>query len=156
MTLYQRIFGSGPILLLLMLALIVGAVKLQKSTDLPRLALGLPLRLGLTGVVLVIGGAVIIWSLRVLPLDRRGRELVTAGPYRYVRHPIYAAVFVSAGLAVFFITQTVLALGAMALMFLSGHVFVGQEEKFMEHRFGQAWRDYAQRTPRFLPRLIGR
>jgi protein-S-isoprenylcysteine O-methyltransferase Ste14 len=30
-----------------------------------------------------------------------------------------------------------------------------QEERDSEQRFGQVWRDYAERTPRFIPRLSG-
>jgi protein-S-isoprenylcysteine O-methyltransferase Ste14 len=29
------------------------------------------------------------------------------------------------------------------------------EERQSEQRFGQSWRDYAARTPRFIPRLGG-
>lgn len=154
MTPYQRIFGAGPTLLLLTLALLVGAIELQKLTNLPRLGLSFPIRLGLAGFVLVTGGAIIIWAFRSLTISQRGRELVTTGPYRYVRHPLYTAVFLTGGLATFLVTQTFLALIAMALMILIGHLVVGSEEKLMEQRFGPAWRDYARQTPRFFPRLM--
>lgn len=153
MTPYQRIFGAGPALLVVTATLIIGAIELQKLTQWPRLELGLWLRLGLTGLTLVIGGAVIIWSLRSLSIQQRGRELVTTGPYRYVRHPLYAAVLVAGGLAAFFLTQSFLVLMAMVLMILIGHLMVRSEEKRMEQHFGQAWREYARRTPRFFPRL---
>jgi protein-S-isoprenylcysteine O-methyltransferase Ste14 len=156
MTPYQRVFGSGPLLLLLALVLIVGAVKLQPLVNLPRLAVSLPVRLCLTAVVLASGGAVIIWCLSALSLRKRGRELVTAGPYGWVRHPLYTAVFLSSGLAGFLVTRIVLTLAAMLLMFVAGHVAVGYEESLMEQRFGQAWRDYARKTPRFFPRLSSR
>jgi protein-S-isoprenylcysteine O-methyltransferase Ste14 len=133
--------------------LIIAAVQLQESTGLPRPRLNLCLRFGLTGVVLVLSGAVIIWSLRVLPLQQRGRTLVTTGPFRYIRHPLYTAVCLAQGLTVFFIAQTYLALGAMLLMFLGGRVLVHYEEKLMEQRFGPAWQDYARQTPGFFPRL---
>jgi protein-S-isoprenylcysteine O-methyltransferase Ste14 len=29
------------------------------------------------------------------------------------------------------------------------------EEREAEREFGEAWRDYAARTPRFIPRLLG-
>jgi protein-S-isoprenylcysteine O-methyltransferase Ste14 len=61
---------------------------------------------------------------------------------------------VAGGLAAFFVTQTFLVLIAIVLMILVGYVVVGSEEKLMEQRFGQAWRDYARRTPRFFPRLV--
>ncbi|WP_240921953.1 hypothetical protein [Thermococcus sp. ES12] len=31
--------------------------------------------------------------------------------------------------------------------------FIGDEEKALEERFGDEWRQYSERTPRFLPRL---
>ena len=154
MTPYQRIFGSGPLLLLLTAIFIVTAVRMQQWVPLPQLELSPLIRLGLTGLILIIGGTIIIRSFQSLPLQARGRQLVTSGPYRYVRHPLYTAVFLSVGLSVFFITQILWALVAMGLMFLMGHLFVGYEERLMEQSFGQSWQDYARRTPRFLPRSM--
>lgn len=78
--------------------------------------------------------------------------LVTTGPYRYLRHPIYAAVcwFVWAGaLGNLSPVSTTLALlvtaGAVTRLLCEEHLLV---EKYPEYR------DYAARTPRLIPFLF--
>jgi protein-S-isoprenylcysteine O-methyltransferase Ste14 len=85
-------------------------------------------------------------------LTREDATLVTSGPYRFVRHPLYtngALAFTALSLATtswwFFAS---IALG-MALL----GVRTRQEEAHLEARFGQAWRAYANSTGRFFPRL---
>jgi protein-S-isoprenylcysteine O-methyltransferase Ste14 len=85
-------------------------------------------------------------------LTREDATLVTSGPYRFVRHPLYtngALAFTALSLATtswwFFAS---IALG-MALL----GVRTRQEEAHLEARFGQAWRAYANGTGRFFPRL---
>jgi protein-S-isoprenylcysteine O-methyltransferase Ste14 len=153
---YQRIFGSGPLLLMLALVLVIGTVRWQGAMIGPRLQWNFAVRLALAGVVFVVGIAIVVWSFQTLTLRRRGRELVTTGPYHYVRHPLYSVMFWGPHLLVFFLTGTWLALLALVLMFVAGHLLIGREEKLMELEFGEAWREYARRTPRFLPRLVVR
>ena len=101
-----------------------------------------------------------VWIFRTLGnnvtrtvVAREGATLVTTGPYRYVRHPLY--------------TNGALAFTALSLVTRSwwfvAFVLVGclllairtrQEEAHLEERFGDAWRRYAARTGRFLPRLV--
>ena len=81
-------------------------------------------------------------------------QLVTGGPYRWVRHPMYSALFL------FFVGGSLLAadlillgLTVIALVVLSRRV--PAEEAMMVERFGDAYREYAARTGRSLPRLWG-
>jgi protein-S-isoprenylcysteine O-methyltransferase Ste14 len=112
-------------------------------------------------VVLVQVGAVgvMIWARITfgvrsfhLAADPTAGGLVTSGPYRYLRHPIYAAVcwFVWAG-----------ALGnlspvslACALVVTVGAVIrLLCEERLLVERYPE-YRDYAARTPRLIPFLF--
>jgi len=102
--------------------------------------------------VLTFALAVGWWSMRALPLAERGKHLVTAGPYRYVRHPLYSTFFLF-GLAALVIAQTYLVLVALILLYLIAQVVIRYEEGLMERQFGQEWREYAKKTPRFFPRL---
>lgn len=148
---YERIFGSGPLLLALTIILLATAVRLQQLIWLPPLPWPAPVCWGLAGLALALGGASLVWSLRALPLKERGRKLVTEGPYRYVRHPLYSTMFLSLGLAVFFVTRTFWVLVAVGCLFALACLLVRREEAFMERCFGEAWRAYARRTPRFFP-----
>ena len=85
---------------------------------------------------------------------RKQHTLVTHGPYRWVRHPLYTIgtlLFLSIILisANGFIALT--ALPALALLIIRTPI---EEAKLIE-KFGDDYRAYMQRTGRYLPRLTG-
>ncbi len=80
------------------------------------------------------------------------RRLVMAGPYRWVRNPIYVgALLVVFGEAWQFLSLPLLAYAAvMAVLF---HLFViGYEEPTLRRRFGESYAEYLQAVPRWIPR----
>ena len=84
---------------------------------------------------------------------REGHELVTGGVYKYVRHPMYSAIWLW-GLAQGMLLQNWLAgwslLPAFALMYF---LRTPREEALMCELFGEEYRDYMRRTGRIFPRL---
>lgn len=83
---------------------------------------------------------------------RAEHELVTYGPYRYVRHPLYTLGFIN------FIAFTLLAANWFMLLtaLLTFWVLLQrtpQEEAKLLERFGDQYRLYMQRTGRYLPKL---
>lgn len=85
---------------------------------------------------------------------RDDHRLVTEGPYRWVRHPMYLA-YQLAWFGFWLATGNVLAGVAGILAFaLAMWVRVGAEEAMLAARFGEQWQEYCQRTGRFLPRII--
>jgi protein-S-isoprenylcysteine O-methyltransferase Ste14 len=78
--------------------------------------------------------------------------VVTTGPYRYIRHPIYAAVlyFIWAGVLCHLSAET-LAPGAVAVIGVALRVFV--EERLVVERYPE-YREYAARTKRLIPYLL--
>ncbi len=79
---------------------------------------------------------------------------MTSGPYRYMRHPMYTALFLSMA-AILLLTRSWLV-GGVPLVGLCVIVLlrVEREERVMIGKFGDAYRDYMKRTGRFLPRVI--
>jgi protein-S-isoprenylcysteine O-methyltransferase Ste14 len=78
--------------------------------------------------------------------------VVTRGPYRWVRNPIYlAALLVVLGEAGLFGSPWLLAYaGAMAVCF---HLFVtGYEERVLRRCFGPGYLAYRSAVPRWIPR----
>lgn len=79
-----------------------------------------------------------------------GHELITSGPYAWVRHPIYT------GLLTMFVA-TLLVLGhvagiiAVPLVFVSIWIKLRYEEKLMLQKFPEEYAAYQQRVKRLIP-----
>ena len=153
MNAYERIFGAGPRGLLISLALLALAWQVETAIGLPDISDSHAVRWVVFGSSAVGTLLLAAWSAKSLPPTARGRELVTAGPYRYVRHPVYAA-FLSCfnfGLAVFlnnwiYVAWAVLLHGVW-------HWNVRSEEKLMATVFPEEYPEYCRSTGRFVPRL---
>ena len=79
-------------------------------------------------------------------------ELVTVGPYRWIRNPLYTAgAMLFTGLGLISASTFLLVGGLVSLVLVA--IRLPSEEAELEKRFGQAYRDYVRRTGRFLPRL---
>jgi protein-S-isoprenylcysteine O-methyltransferase Ste14 len=87
------------------------------------------------------------WSQTVSA--KEGHELVTSGPYRYVRHPMYAGGLIAA------IGSAIVCGGAFVfLLILLDVIFlwrVGAEDKLMEQQFPNEYPDYKKRTKALIP-----
>lgn len=121
----------------------------------------LPAGVRWAGLPIGIAGAVwTAWMFRTLGSNltdtvtvRAKATLVTGGPYRWVRHPLYV------GVALMMVATTLLS--ASAWVAVAGSLTVAlllvrsrTEEAQLEARFGQAYRDYRSRTGFVLPRLV--
>jgi protein-S-isoprenylcysteine O-methyltransferase Ste14 len=79
-------------------------------------------------------------------------QLVTGGPYRYVRNPIYLASVVLGFGMVGLIGDPVLLgmhLGVCVLLYAG---IVPAEERFLSERFGEEYSRYCEHVPRMWPR----
>ncbi|MBU6231851.1 isoprenylcysteine carboxylmethyltransferase family protein [Patescibacteria group bacterium] len=109
------------------------------------------------GAVLVLSGiALAIWARYHLgrnwgmPMSEKAdAELVTAGPYAYIRHPIYAGIFLAVlGSALVFGILWVLVLAIYVGYFL---VSVRKEDEIMARLFPDAYPAYKARTKKVIP-----
>ena len=133
-------------------------VILQSSNGFLTFYIGAYWLFGLLPVAL--GLALVFWTLLSFAFIGKGtpapfdppKKLVVAGPFRYVRNPMYlGAVMVVAGEAVVYQSGTVF-LQAIAMWVLF-HVYVVYfEEPVLKKRFGQEYADYLRVVPRWLPR----
>ena len=81
--------------------------------------------------------------------------LVTSGPYRWVRHPMYTVLFgFFVGVLLISAFWPVALLVVVSILML--YARIGKEEAMMIEQFGDAYRAYMRRTGRLLPRLIRR
>jgi protein-S-isoprenylcysteine O-methyltransferase Ste14 len=120
------------------------------------IALGLP--------VAFAGEAIRCWAVGYSGATTRGdrvaaSKLVTAGPYAYVRNPLYLGNFITAaGFALAytgknsFLARAALigaSLGTMAVVYA---VVIPHEEQFLGREFGDAFALYCERVPALVPR----
>ena len=85
-------------------------------------------------------------------VTRKNATLVTHGPYRWIRHPLYLMGLIS------YVGFALLAenwfIGAMAVVaFIVLNLRLPNEEAHLIERFGDEYRQYMQRTGKFMPRL---
>jgi protein-S-isoprenylcysteine O-methyltransferase Ste14 len=82
--------------------------------------------------------------------------LVKAGPYRWVRNPMYLAVLsMVIGQAVLF--RSFLLVGYALLVWGVVHLFVVfVEEPSLRHQFGESYESYQLTVPRWLPGFLHR
>ncbi len=110
----------------------------------------------IAATISVIGVGVAVWARVHLgrnwsprPAVKEQHELVTSGPYAYVRHPIYTGLILMAfGTA---LTGSIWGIGvlvAASLVFISR---IGREEKIMRELFPNEYPEYRKRTKRLVP-----
>ena len=82
--------------------------------------------------------------------------LVKAGPYHWVRNPMYLAVLAMViGQAILF--RSFLLVGYALLVWGVVHLFVVfVEEPSLRHQFGESYESYLYTVPRWLPRFLHR
>ncbi|PKN92328.1 MAG: hypothetical protein CVU44_14405 [Chloroflexi bacterium HGW-Chloroflexi-6] len=124
--------------------------------------ISMPVWLRWAGLIVTCGGIGLFgWAHQALGLNwtavlalSEKHALVTSGPYRYIRHPMYTAFFVI-GFGFLFLSANALVgvvyLGPLLLMYLSRF---SAEEQMMIERFGERYRQYMKETGRILPRLM--
>ena len=80
-------------------------------------------------------------------------HLITTGPYSAVRHPLYSAA--SAAAIALTVVSANWVVGLIALALVSHLLFfrAPHEDAALSRTFGEAYREYAEDTPRFVPRL---
>jgi protein-S-isoprenylcysteine O-methyltransferase Ste14 len=90
------------------------------------------------------------WLLEPTPHHPTPSYLLTEGPYRYSCNPIYLAeLVVWLGWMAFYGSIVIASVFAVMALLL-GPVIVPREERGLEVRFGNLYREYRRTTPRWL------
>ncbi len=95
------------------------------------------------------------WAVHV---DKSGtdRSLVQSGPYRWIRHPLYAGSCLEA-LALPLAFNAWMALLVSCIIYVPLEVYRAYfEERYLQSVFGQRYREYASRTWAFFPLPFGK
>jgi protein-S-isoprenylcysteine O-methyltransferase Ste14 len=124
-------------------------------------SLGLPDWLRGLGVAVCLAGfGLLQWAQQ--SLDRNWSDapalfeqhtLITRGPYRWIRHPIYTAFLLIFGSFLIITSNWAVGLLWMLMTGLDVGSRVQTEERLMLRRFGARYRSYMNQTGRLVPRL---
>jgi protein-S-isoprenylcysteine O-methyltransferase Ste14 len=83
---------------------------------------------------------------------KKEHELITTGPYGFIRHPIYSGVILMlAGTFIYYGSFFVLIIFVMVAVMIFWRM--GREEKTMGELFGERYLDYAKKSKRLVPRV---
>ena len=108
--------------------------------------------LSLFALVLLASIGVLGNSLAEQVTLQEGHQLVTKGPYRYVRHPRYANILLyNVGLALLYRSLLAVILVGVLMVVLLWRIH--DEEALMHEAFGEAWEAYSKETMRLIPWL---
>ncbi len=84
----------------------------------------------------------------------KGHELITQGPYAFVRNPIYLGMFgaiLATGLA---FSRWWTFLSAVVVFLIGNRIRIRAEEKLLRETFGAQFDEYARRVPAFFPSVF--
>lgn len=115
-----------------------------------------PVLRGIGDILVILGITLAIWARFYLgrnwgqPMSEKANaELVTTGPYAYIRHPIYAGIFLSLfGSVLVFGLLWALVLVISASYFL---IAIGREDEIMAELFPDTYPAYKARTKKMIP-----
>ena len=113
-------------------------------------------------IIAVAGEGIRLWGVSIAGSETRttgpvgGTQLVTTGPFAYVRNPLYLGnMIIYGGIGVMsmalFPWLTIAGVGFFAMQYA---LIVSLEEEHLKEKFGDEYRNYSGSVGRFLPRFV--
>lgn len=154
---HMPLFGVGPLIVVPTIILTCLGVFLTSRNMIPLLTIQ-----SLAGVIRLIGAVAIGLGLIMYILGAflsriddsiRNNELKTDGIFAFSRNPIYTAIIIlCTGVILFSRNLALLVIPLFGVVWARG-ILIRTEEKWLEERFGDAYRRYCQRVNRFVTLL---
>ncbi len=150
---YKRIFGVGPLgaaISIILLFIFRGFANIFNQSLIAENFL----ILHVTVILLVILGIGLhLWSFWTLRTWWHKDQLCTHGPFKYFRHPMYAAWITLISLGVALYLNSWFYIFWYILLHIIWHKLVIREEKMMMEAFGKDYLEYSANTGSFFPRI---
>lgn len=152
-TRWTRFAGDRvAIIIIVLLLLRLRVLKSHTVTHNPRLE-GVGLAVFLLGLALAIWARLYLGRNWGMPMSEKADpELVTTGPYRTIRHPIYSGII----LAMVGTTIAVSLYWLIAVLLLGGYFLYSavMEERYMAQRLPDAYPEYKRSTKMLIPFIL--
>ena len=125
-------------------------------------SLSFPTWLRWLGVGLAMLGFVLLqWAQSTLgqnwsdtPRMMKEQVLITSGPYRFIRHPIYTAFIFILGSTLLISSNWLIGLAWIGMTLLEVLSRIRFEENLMIENFGNQYREYMEKTGQLLPKIL--
>lgn len=148
-TVFKRVLGWGVGLFIALQLLGMQILPFQQT-----------LMTQIIGFLLVLAGTYItVWARITIGTNwahaaeyqiKKDHELVTSGVYNFIRHPIYAGMFLSM-LGAELVAGSYLFFVFLVLLPIPAYLQAKKEEKLLTGHFGEAYKAYMKKTKMFLP-----
>ncbi len=103
------------------------------------------------GIALDLSAIRTMWLARTNILPHRAADrLITSGPFRLSRNPIYLGNTIALAAMGFAFSNFWYTMAAAVMAVLLDRLAIRREEAHLTARFGRAWQEYAAQTPRWL------
>lgn len=109
----------------------------------------------LIGSVFLVGSGFFLIKTRGNPVGdfEDTTALITSGVYKYIRHPLYTSLALFS-LGAFLKELSFLGGGLLITTLLGVYLTARIEERFNLERFGESYREYMEKTKRFIPNIF--
>ena len=134
--------------------LIIGLITDRALSDILNIS-GYPIKFGFSFIIL--GVILLAWSWLTfataktcIDIRKSTKQLVTIGPYKYSRNPMYLAyVLMYLGISIFFGHMATLLL-LIPCLFALHYFAIEKEENYLKARFGEQYITYRSRVRRWF------
>jgi protein-S-isoprenylcysteine O-methyltransferase Ste14 len=128
---------------------IVDSFFLKQTTF---LAIYLPAAIRVLLCVLSSGLGFALLRTHTVDYEKLGTSVITEGPYRLVRHPVYMAVLlILLGPAIS--TLSIAGVVVWLLFFVFYNTISAYEESILREKFGKEYTDYMEKVARWIPKI---
>jgi len=164
---FWRRLGVWTYVVILLEWLPIGYLLYSLQTVILQYEVSLALPLRVFGAVAIAAGVILhAWTAKILGIKatisytelkletaEKTKSLITSGPFSVVRHPSYWAH--TSILAGTFLVTGIVTVGIITLIDLAITYFVTTEleDQELTERFGEQYREYKKKVPKFFPKL---
>ena len=151
----RKLLGAGPYLLMMGLILEGLALISFQWVSLP-IHLNLVTQIVLTVLCGAFCSLCFIWTHRLIirigvNLSKEQNELITAGPFAYVRHPLYSTLIMTIPPLLIIWFEDLLFFIPWIIILAVSHFVVSIEERGLVDVFGKAYEEYRRKVPALIP-----
>ncbi len=155
----ERNDGSSGLVIMIGITLLPPAAFLVAELFRQTLMFAHALVVFFAGIAVMLGGVTLRWySVRTLGrffsrsvAIQKGHEVVTTGPYRFIRHPSYTGTLLTL-IGIGLVTDNWLSLLLITAGGFAAYTYrISREERTLVRALGGSYRDYMARTKRFIP-----